>query len=60
MFDIGPTELIVVLVIVVLVFGPGRLAKLMGELGSGVRSFKDAFSSEEESDSVSDANTSPK
>lgn len=60
MFDIGPTELIIVLVIVIIVFGPGRLAKLMGELGNGIRSFKASFSSEEKSDSVSDANASPK
>jgi len=60
MFDIGPTELIIILVIVILVFGPGRLAKLMGELGSGIRSFKDSFSTDEKSDSVSDANISPK
>jgi len=60
MFDIGPTELIIVLVIVILLFGPGRLSKLMGELGSGIRSFKDSFSAEEKSDSVSDSNLSPK
>ena len=60
MFDIGPTELIIVLVIVIIVFGPGRLAKLMGELGNGIRSFKDSFSADEKSDSVSDAKISPK
>ena len=60
MFDVGPTELIIVLVIVILLFGPGRLAKLMGELGSGIRSFKDSLSSEEKTDSVSDGNISPK
>ena len=60
MFDIGPAEIIIILVIVILVFGPGRLAKLMGELGSGIRSFKDSFSGEEKTDSVSDANTSSK
>lgn len=60
MFDIGPTELIIVLVIVILFFGPGRLAKLMDELGSGIRSFKDSFSAEEKPDSISDANTSLK
>ncbi len=43
MFDVGPTELIIVLVIVVLLFGPGRLGKVMGELGSGIRSFKEFF-----------------
>ena len=55
MFDVGPTELIIVLVIVILLFGAGRLGKIMGELGKGIRSFKDSFSSEEKSASVSEA-----
>ena len=61
MFDIGWPELLIVLVIVVLIFGPGRLAKTMSELGKGINSFRDSFSSsEEKSDSVSDSNTNPK
>jgi sec-independent protein translocase protein TatA len=56
MFDIGAPELLIVLVIVVLLFGPGRIAKTMGELGKGIRSFKQSVSSEEESPSVSDEN----
>jgi sec-independent protein translocase protein TatA len=54
MFDIGPSELLIVLVIVVLVFGPGRLAKTMGEIGKGLRAFKESLSSEENSDSLSE------
>ena len=55
-------ELLIVLVIIVLIFGPGRLAKTMGELGKGIRSFKDSFSSSEEdkSASVSETNVDPK
>lgn len=61
MFDIGWPELLIVLVVVVLVFGPGRLSKTMSELGKGIRSFRDSFSaSEEKSDSMSDTNTEPK
>jgi len=60
MFDIGLPELLIVLVIVVLIFGPGRLAKTMGELASGIRSFRDSMTSEENSDSVSDTNLNPK
>ena len=61
MLDIGWPELLIVLVVVVLVFGPGRLSKTMIELGKGIRSFRDSFSdSEDKSDSVSDANTEPK
>ena len=60
MFDIGWPELLIVLVLVVLIFGPGRLAKTMGELGKGIRSFRETFNTEEKSDSVSDSNLEPK
>jgi sec-independent protein translocase protein TatA len=60
MFDVGVPELLIVLVIVLLVFGPGRIAKAMGEIGKGIHSFRDSLSSEEKSDSVSDMNTSAK
>jgi len=60
MFDIGAPELLIVLVIVVLVFGPGRIARTMGELGKGLRSFKQSISSEEESPSTSDTNAPSK
>lgn len=43
---IGWPEIIVVLVIVLLVFGVGRIAKLGGELGEGIRSFKEGLSGE--------------
>ncbi len=60
MFDIGVPELLMVLVIVVLVFGPGRLAKALGEIGKGIRAFKDSVSSDEKPDSASDSNVAPK
>jgi len=40
---LGPTELIIILVIVLLLFGVGRIGKIAGELGSGIRSFKDGL-----------------
>ena len=36
----GPTELIIILVIVLLLFGVGRVSKICGELGSAVANFR--------------------
>ena len=40
---LGPTELIIILVIVILLFGVGRIGKIAGELGSGIRSFREGI-----------------
>ena len=42
--DIGLPEILIVLVIVVLLFGPGRISNIAGELGKGIRSFRDGLS----------------
>ena len=36
-FRMGPTELIIILVIVLVLFGVGRIGKIGGELGKGIR-----------------------
>ena len=41
MGNIGPMELVIILVIVVLVFGVGKLGNVGKELGAGIRAFKD-------------------
>ena len=40
MFGMGMGELLVVLVIILVVFGAGRLPEVMGSLGKGVQAFK--------------------
>ncbi|MBF0625314.1 MAG: twin-arginine translocase TatA/TatE family subunit [Magnetococcales bacterium] len=47
MFGLGTFEMIIILVIVLVVFGAGKLPKVMGDLGRGVKSFKTAMSEEE-------------
>ena len=37
---IGAPELIIILVVVLLIFGPGRIAKIASELGTGIRQFR--------------------
>ena len=46
--DIGVPELIIILVIVVLIFGPRRLGEVAGELGKGIRNFRDGLSGKDE------------
>lgn len=40
--NIGPLEIVIVLVVVLLIFGPKRLPDLGRSLGSGLREFKDS------------------
>jgi sec-independent protein translocase protein TatA len=44
----GLPELLIILVVILLLFGPGRIAKIAGELGKGIRSFKDSVDSPSE------------
>ncbi len=41
--DVGVPELLIILVLVVLLFGVGRISKIAGELGSGVRAFREGL-----------------
>lgn len=43
--NIGPTELIVILAIALLVLGPKKLPEVGKSLGKGIREFKDGISS---------------
>jgi sec-independent protein translocase protein TatA len=42
MFGMGATELIVILVVALLIFGPGKLPEIGSALGKGIRDFRKA------------------
>ena len=46
--DIGPTELIIILLIIVVLFGVGRVGQLGGELGKAIREFRKGLSGDDE------------
>lgn len=48
--DIGLPEFLIVLVIVLILFGPGRIAKIAGELGNGIRKFKEGLDGKKSDD----------
>lgn len=49
MFGLGMTELLVILAIVLLIFGPKRLKNIGSDLGGAIKGFRKAVTEEEDS-----------
>ena len=54
MFGLGHWEIILILVIVLIVFGAGKLPKVAGELAKGIKSFKQGLKDEKKNDKEED------
>lgn len=54
LFGLGATEMIIVLVIVLLLFGGKKIPELMKGLGKGVKEFKDASKGEDANSTSTD------
>jgi sec-independent protein translocase protein TatA len=52
--DIGPLELVIVLIIAIVVVGPKKLPQLGRSLGSGMREFKDSVTGKSKDDDEDD------
>jgi sec-independent protein translocase protein TatA len=50
MFGLGAPELLLILIIALVVFGPGKLPAIGGALGKSLREFKDAMNAVEQDD----------
>ncbi len=48
--SIGPTELILILLIVIIIFGARKLPELGKSIGEGIKNFKKSMNTAEESD----------
>jgi sec-independent protein translocase protein TatA len=46
--SLGVPELLLILVIVILLFGVGRIGKIAGEIGSGIRNFREGLKSDDD------------
>jgi len=51
MFGLGTSELIIILIIVLVIFGAGKLPQVGSALGKGIRNFKDGVRDETETKS---------
>ncbi|MBS3743531.1 MAG: twin-arginine translocase TatA/TatE family subunit [Wenzhouxiangellaceae bacterium] len=55
--NIGPMQLLIIFLIVLLIFGTKKLRNVGGDLGSAIRDFRKGMSSEEDSGEHEDAST---
>lgn len=58
MFGLGVPELVIILVVALVIFGPGRLPEIGGALGKGIRDFKKSFEGGDDEQKKVDASTS--
>ncbi len=54
--QLGAPELLIILVLVLLLFGVGRIGKIAGELGSGIRAFRKGLKGDEEEEKPAEEN----
>ena len=60
MFGLGTTEMVLILVLVLIVFGAGKLPEIGSALGKGIRSFRKATQERDEIDITPESEDKPK
>jgi sec-independent protein translocase protein TatA len=48
MFGFGPVQIIIILLLVLVIFGAGKLPEIGSSLGKGIKNFKRAFEGKDE------------
>jgi len=58
MGNIGWTGIIIIAILIVILFGKGKISSIMGDLAKGIKSFKKGMSDENQSDNNNSNNKS--
>lgn len=58
--SLGPVQLIIIALIILVLFGRGKISEMMGDFGKGISSFKKGMKEEDETSSQSSAQASPR
>ena len=56
--DVGVPEILIILVVVILLFGVGRIGKIGGELGKSIRQFREGLQGDGEPQTLSSPSVS--
>ena len=57
--NLGPWQLVIIALIILVLFGRGRISEMMGDFGQGIKSFKKGMADEEHSSTTTPANAAP-
>lgn len=48
--SMGPLQIVLILLVVIIIFGAGKLPRVMGDLAKGIKNFKSGLKDEENAD----------
>ena len=57
--SIGPWQIILILVIVLIIFGAGKLPRVAGDLAAGIKNFKKGMNDDDKSESADNEDKKP-
>ena len=58
--SLGPWQLIIIAIVILVLFGRGKISEMMGDFGKGISSFKKGMKEEDEAASSGSAKSTPR